>query len=171
MVFVGSFWFGWCLLNQAHKHRQRFDDFLEGMSRSHTRAKKLSASEIAETVLRASRYFWFHKRQPCMASGLAAFYYLNAYGYEPYFIMQLGIREDIYYNCHCHVCLTQELAEKHFQKTILYQKKHLIYVKKETKQTEGENGQYHNDGLLQPELPLLFCEDHDDPRSSKSGKI
>jgi len=106
-----------------------------------------------------------------MASGLAAFYYLKSYGYEPFFIMQLGLQEDVYHNCHCQICLPEYLSVDDFQKTILHRKKHLIYVKKWIHTTEDDYGQHHHDGLLQSKLQLLFCKDDDDARPSKHGDV
>ena len=164
-IFIKSFWLGYFLVNRAKKSGGNFRAFLESLGRKKGAREGLSEQEICRTVLGASKLFWFHRQQKCMAQSLVAYHYLLMYGYSPLFCLEINFTNQLFHNCHCWVALHDyDESGKKFDRRVIKRESQFVLLEKYDNSEEENNAEYYSDRLLQSELPILFCEENDGRR-------
>jgi hypothetical protein len=160
-ISLGTFWYGWTLVNDVKRSKLPVIDFLDGLVERKKRRCGLEEKEIFSLVAHSSSRFWFHRQQSCLAQSLVLYYYLGIYGHTPFLIMQIDFNSDRYYNCHAWVSLDGDLEKCRFENIrVLNRYKNFILVEKETEQKGETDGKYPSYELLQSELPILFCREN-----------
>jgi hypothetical protein len=113
LLIIGIFWRGWTLVDRIKKTSLPVSEYLDQMVAGKKQRNGLSWNEIHDIIHKSVCRFWFHKAQACLAQSLVEYYYLKLFGYDPYFILELNLQSQSYYNCHAIVTDSETANRMH----------------------------------------------------------
>ncbi|MCP3921601.1 MAG: hypothetical protein GY714_03355 [Desulfobacterales bacterium] len=156
-LYLKSFWYSYILVNKIKRNKTDINSFLDSLGEN-SKYIGITPKQISNIIYKASKFFWFHKDQQCLARSLTCYLFLKQFSYKPYLVLEINIKKNSFYNCHCWVSLDSDSVKKDYKDIFISCNRNTIFLDS----TNGdENGKHNPDRLLQSELPLLLRKKND----------